>query len=59
LPKKQATSGKIPVNIPTNNERLCLADHRYKQKNINLILKADTSALYPYSQAGAPVQAKV
>ena len=59
LSKKQATAGKPPVEIPTNNEHLCTADHRYKQKNINLIWRTGASALYPYSQAGARVQTEI
>jgi hypothetical protein len=59
LSKKQATAGKNPVNIPTNNEHLCTADHRYKQKIINLIWKTDTPALCPHCQAGARVQTKI
>jgi hypothetical protein len=57
--KEQATAAKPPVEIPTNNEHLCTADHRYKQKNINLIWRTEASALYPYSQAAARVQTKI
>jgi len=59
LSKKQATAGKTPVNIPTNNEHLCTADHRYVQKNTNLICERNAPAIYPYSQTGARVQNKI
>jgi len=48
-------SGLHCINISTNNVHLCTAGHRYKQENTNLMLKRDTSALFPYSQADARV----